>query len=193
MAGCGSASYCRWLRVAISRAQRILGKQRKDIRQHQLLVLLLVMDAGFDQRKGFMRQSLLQEPPQMLVDMAAIGPHLFNRGPREQTALRSRMPGAKALVIGIETIGKALVETFVTAQKALQHQLFEKPCCVGEMPLGWACVLVGLDNLILHRKRLGDIEREAPCCEKGGRELKLPILLGAGGAVVEWHKCLALL
>ena len=189
----GAAVYL-WLRAAISRTQWVFSEERKDIRQHQFLMLLLVVDPRLDQRKGFFRHRLRHEPPQIFVNMSAIGAHLFNRGPRQEPSLRSRMPHAKALVIGVETIGKALIKNRVAAQKALQRHFFEKPCCVGQMPLGWACILVCLDDLIFRRKRLGNIERQASRCEKAGRELKLPILLGAaGGTVVERHECFALL
>ena len=51
----GGAVYLR-LRAAISRTQRVFSEERKDIGQHQFLMLLLVVDPRLDHRQGFFRQ-----------------------------------------------------------------------------------------------------------------------------------------
>ena len=68
--------------LAVSGPQRIRGEQSQDIGQHQLLVLLLVVDAHLDQAKRFFWNAAGQQRIQIFVHIGAVRPHLFRRRPR---------------------------------------------------------------------------------------------------------------
>ncbi len=143
-------------RLAISRLERLRGEQAQNIGEQQLLMLLLVIDAELDQLCRLLRKVAVEQPAERLVDVSAICAHLFGRGTREQPALGARLARADALVIGVEAIFEALFEHAVAAQEALQQERLEEPRRVREMPLGRARVVIGLRQLVLVRKRLGE-------------------------------------
>ena len=134
----------------------------QDVGEHQLLVLLLVVQAQFGlggecAARGVRR--VLQQAQQRGVDMFAVTPHLVERWPRQQSALRSRMPWAERFVIRIEEVGVVRVEWRVASRVAGEHDGLEEPGRVRDVPLGRARVRHGLQGLILRRQRRG--ERDA--------------------------------
>ncbi len=129
------------------------SEQAQNIGKQQLLMLLLVIDAELDKFRRLRRKWRVEQAVERLIDRSAIGAHLMAGGPREQSALRPRVPGADALVIGIEAVLEALVEHAIAGQEALQHESLEEPGGVGEMPLGRARIVHGLDDLVLVAQR----------------------------------------
>src|SRR3974390_182305 len=112
-------------------------------------MLLLVINAELDQLRRPRLQVNCEETLKRRIDMLAIGAHLVGRGPCEQPALGARMAWAHALVIGVEAIFEALVEEWVDLKEGLEHEGFEEPGGVGEMPFGGTCIVIGLDDLVL--------------------------------------------
>jgi hypothetical protein len=67
----------------------------QDIGNEQLLMLLLVMQADFDNfeyPRCIRRRNLPDQPLDRRIDMGAIGRDVLTIGTRDQTALRPRMP-----------------------------------------------------------------------------------------------------
>ena len=92
----------------------------QDVGQHQLLMLLLMLQAEFDQREQRRIGLVLNLQPfdqrqQRRIDMRAKAPHLGGGWPRQQPALRPRMARAERLVIGIEEKAEAFVEDAIAA------------------------------------------------------------------------------
>src|SRR5947209_17411292 len=87
------AAYAQVRRLAISRPQRALRKQRQDVGEQKLLVLLLVIDADLDQPGDLARRinAARGECLQRLVDMGAIGENLVVCRPGQEAALRPRL------------------------------------------------------------------------------------------------------
>ncbi len=108
------------LGLAIGRAERTLRKQRQDVGEQKLLVLLLVIDADLDQAgnlAGGIDPSGV-EPLQRLVDVSAIGENLGAGRAGQQSPFRPRLPLALALVVGVEAKVEALVENPVARQNS---------------------------------------------------------------------------
>ena len=83
------------------RAPADFGEGREDVREEQLLVLLLMVDAELDEiERG--RRKRRQRPLQRRVDMTAIGAHLVERRPAEHAAPGTCVARAFALVIAVE-------------------------------------------------------------------------------------------
>ena len=180
-AGCG---------LAVSGLERLGGEQAQNIGQQKLLVLLLVIDAKLDELGRLRRERRVEQPVERRIDEFAIGAHLLRRGPRQEPALRARMPGAHALVIGIEAIFEALVEDAIVGEEALQQERLEEPGGVSEMPFGRARIVHHLDDLVLVAQGLGKLGGERPRCDQpvaqGGR---FGLALGSGSdCAMEVHR-----
>ena len=78
-----------------------------------------MVDADLDQipNAGFTGAAGLREAVKRVIDMRAIGINLAARWTCQQTPVPARMPLALGLVIGIETIGKPLVENTITSPR----------------------------------------------------------------------------
>ncbi len=64
----------------------------QDVGQQKFLVLLLVMDAEFDERRELRRQRRIggiTQPPQRLIHVGAIVAHFVCRRPRDHAAIRA--------------------------------------------------------------------------------------------------------
>ena len=119
-------------------------------------MLLLVVQAQFDQRGRCLPGSFiggLDEGLHCDVDMVPVVLHLGQPGPREQAALWPRMARAQRLVVRIEEQEEPGVKRPVTRRIRLQHDGFEEPGGVRQVPLGGAGVGHGLDALVFSRQR----------------------------------------
>ena len=134
----------------------------------QLLMLLLVIDADLDEARDLGRRADAagQQPRQRLVDMRAIGQHLLGRGARQHATLGARLPGPLALVIGVEAVVERGVESPVVRQMLGEDEGLEEPGDVGQVPLGRAGVVHGLDGHVLGRQRRGELQGKAPRLEQ---------------------------
>ena len=64
-------------------------------------------------------------------------------------ALAAWLSRPNAFIVGVEAIFEALVEDSIALEEGLEHEGLEEPGGVSEVPLGWACVVIGLDDLVL--------------------------------------------
>src|SRR3546814_4804922 len=101
----------------------------------QFLMLLLVMEAEVDKRQGGGRQTG-QRIAHRGVDMRAPFIHVAERRARQQSAPRAGMALSLALIIAVEEKGIAVVEQAIARRMVAQHEAFEKPCRVREVPFG---------------------------------------------------------
>ena len=64
-----------------------------DVHEQQLLVLLFVIEAEFDEFEcGLVEVAALEEIHHRGVDMLAVAGHIADTRPRDETAIRSWMP-----------------------------------------------------------------------------------------------------
>ncbi len=124
-----------------------------DIRQQQLLVLLLVLQAKLDQFARILRQvRAFEQRRHRLVDMRAIPADRVGGRPGQHAALGPRMTRSGRLVIRIEQIAESGIERCVSGLPG-QYEGLEEPGRMGAMPFGGAAIRHRLDLLILGRQR----------------------------------------
>ena len=146
--------------------QGVAGQDVLDVGQQQLLVLLFVMAAEFHQvrEQGGGIVLLCHKPTHRCLDMSPIGEHVRQRRPGEQTSLRTFVPRADLLVVGVEQESVVGIERLVAVRVGLQNELLEEPGRMSQMPLGRADVGHRLDALILGTERFGQIQSPAAHC-----------------------------
>ena len=118
--------------------------------EHQLLVLLLVVEAELDDRGERLAAAVgaCQQLEHLLVDVGAVGEHVVERRARQQPALRPRVLGPDLLVVRIEQDAELGMERPVVGPAGRDDEGFEEPAGVREVPLGRARVV--------HRLRPGN-------------------------------------
>jgi hypothetical protein len=141
--------------------ERVFGEGGQHVGEHQLLMLLLMMGAEQDQRPRFLVQRR-QRIGQRGIDMRAPCQHRLERGATEHTAPRPGMAGALALIIAVEQIGVALVMEPVAWHLITQHEAFEEPGSVRQVPFRGRCVRHRLDGGVGVRKRGRDRLAQRP-------------------------------
>jgi hypothetical protein len=132
-----------------SRLERIAGKHVLDIGQHELLVLLLVIQPERHQLADLFTVVLVQQLVYRFVHVRPVNEHLADGWPRQQAALRARVHLACCVVIGIEQVVILLVVDAVPGKMRLEHELLEEPRHVGKMPARGAHIRHRLYNEIL--------------------------------------------
>ena len=123
----------------------------QDIGEHQLLMLLLVIESDFQNTEDFAkcgRACLADQPLNRRIDMRAILADLIGIRPRDHPALRPRVTRAGRDIIGIEQEGEALVVDLVAPHIRLQQEGLEEPRGVRAMPLDRTRIRHRLDDLI---------------------------------------------
>lgn len=132
----------------VERPRWMARQQVLDVREHQFLVLLFVLQPQFDQcmpaRAPFCEKRLHGS-----IHGISIAHHGIKIGPREQAALGPGVPLAHAVVIGIEQYAERRVERLEVARETLKHKGFEEPCRVRQVPLHGTCIGHGLRAAIL--------------------------------------------
>ncbi len=148
---------------AVRGAERIRVEGVLDVREDELLVLLLVVQPELDDRtRVVVRVASLEAPHQPqdgVVDVAPVGEHLGERRARQEAPLAARRRRAHGLVVGVEQEREARVERAVADHVRAEHEGLEEPARVGEVPLGRARVGHRLHELVLGRERLGEGQR----------------------------------
>ena len=151
------------------RIERRLSEGVQHVGDQQLLMLLFVIEAEFDQRRGLGRQ-IAQQPCQSGINSGAKGAHHVGTGPGEQATHGAGMPGADRLVVGIEQEAGIRVKHLISGKEGREDEFLKKPSRMGAMPLRRAGVGHGLDTLVLWRQRGGQVFRMiADSATSGGR------------------------
>ncbi len=154
----------------VDRIGRVLRKGVQDVGEQQFLVLLLVMQADFEDREHalrFLRRHLLDQPLDRRIDMRAIAGDVLAVRPRDQAALRARMARTGGDVIGVEQERKAFVEDLVGGIVRHQQELLEEPGDMRAMPFGRAGIGHRLHDLVLGRQMRGALFRLRPHAAEG--------------------------
>jgi hypothetical protein len=128
----------------------------KDVGQHQLLMLLLVMQPDlddFENGRGLVRRYCFDQLCDGCIDMRAVGGNVGAARTRDQSALRPRMPRPRRDVIRVEKKRKTLVENLVRRIVRHQQKLFEEPSDVRAMPLGRRRIRHRLHDLVFGGER----------------------------------------
>ena len=89
----------------------------------------------------------------LITDMPAVGKDLLERRTRQQAALRPRVTRTDADIVGIEQAAKLRMKRLVARDRLGEHEGFEKPAGVGEMPLHRTRIGHRLQRAILGGKR----------------------------------------
>src|SRR6266568_4995046 len=108
-----------------------------DICEHQLLVLLFVVQAKRKDRRQLGQSSLIQLPQQgndMFIDIRAILIRLLDSGTRYQAAIGPAVPFPKRVVVRIEQVGILWVKAFVISIRRREEKGLPKPGNMRQMP-----------------------------------------------------------
>jgi hypothetical protein len=139
----------------VHRLQRIARQHVLDVGEHQLLVLLLVLQTEFDQRIDLGVVRRVQQGRHTVVHGTPIRHHLGQRRTRHQPALRTRMLGTDLLVVAVVEHTKLRIVRPEVRLMALEHHRLEEPGHVREVPLGGAGVGHRLHLAVGLRQRCG--------------------------------------
>ncbi len=139
----------------------IFGHGGEHVGQHQLLMLLLMVEAELETSEGDGRQ-LRQGVGHRRIDMGPILADFVEAGAAEHAATRPRMPLPLAVIIGIEQISPIRVERLVVRHAVAQDEGLEEPARVGEMPFGGRCIRHRLDGRVGVGQRRGEGEAQRP-------------------------------
>ena len=142
-------------------------------------MLLLVIDAELDHLERSGRETR-ERPLQRLIDMCAKSADLVQGRPAEHSAPRTRVPRALRFVIAVEQEGVALVERMISPDVIAQHERFEKPRRVRQVPFGWRGVREGLDRSVGVAERRGEAERQLARREQPRGEVPGGLKLSVG-------------
>src|SRR5258705_7592142 len=118
--GGGGGNCLAWSRVfAIHRTQRILRQQVLHVGQHQLLMLLLMIEPQLDD--GGRETTGVQQPRHGGIHVSAVLEDLGNRGTRQQTTMWAIPLWPERVVIRVEEILELRVERPI-ALRALKNE-----------------------------------------------------------------------
>src|SRR6266702_8869746 len=148
----------------IGRVERIAGEHMFDVRNHQFLMLLFMLQTQYKDGRNCCQLSLIelfQQVKDVLIDIAAVPVGLLDGGPGDQTAIGSAVPFSQRVVVGIKQVRILWMKGLVTRNCWKKQEGLEKPVDVGEMPLGRADIWHRLNDVIFGDKRLTQVLREA--------------------------------
>ena len=101
-------------------------------------MLLLVVQSQLDQVTPAGILACVEQGLQGGIHLLAPGCHLGHGRSAQEASLRPGLAGAHRFVIGIEEIGPARIRAAMARMKGLEHEGFEEPGGVGQMPFGGA-------------------------------------------------------
>lgn len=134
-----------------------------EIGEDQFLVLLLVVDAEFEQRAQFRCQrGIGNELRDVPVDVMAVGEHFRERRTRQQAAFRAWVARPDRDVVGIEQYPELRIEHAVPGARRLEQEGLEKPGRMREVPFDGACIGHRLQRAVFRRQRLRELLRLPP-------------------------------
>jgi len=155
---------------SICRLQRIGREYVLDVRQDQLLVLLLMVDPKLDDECEIFHLPLGAVGEKALhptIDVASVVEHLVHRRPRESSPLRLRVAIAGTVIVRIENVGVASIDRGIARQPSAQYEGFKEPAGVGQVPFGRADFGHRLNHEVFCFERLTQSLRTMPDREKG--------------------------
>ena len=149
----GGASYPLWLHPVrqASGCEGVLREGMEDVGDQQFLVLLLMLQAEFDQVGCFCRQ-IVERSQHRAVHCLAVGADRGRVRAGEQAAGRAWMAFADGLIVGVEQYLKAWVMRAVARDEGHRDEGLEEPGGVGAVPLRRACIGHGLHALVFWRE-----------------------------------------
>jgi hypothetical protein len=137
-----------------------------DVHQQQLLVLLLVMAAQFDQLLRVVIESARVQPAhQRVLHILAIAADIRDARSRHQATLRPRMTAPDRLVVRIEQIPVRGIELGIF-RVGSEQKLLEEPGGVRPMPLRRTGIGHRLRCLVLGRQPSGQSVGRRPNIEE---------------------------
>src|SRR5258705_10013029 len=117
-------------RRIVSGRNRVLRKGMQDVGQHQLLMLLLVIEPDFHERGEGGENVLaggLEKFHDRRVDMPAVGGDFVGSGTGQMAALVAGVPWSGADVIGVEQEGIIRMKWCVALAMFAEQELLEEP------------------------------------------------------------------
>ena len=127
-----------------------------DVGEQQFLVLLLVLQAEFDERGELgVVAARAQQCLQTFVDVRAPAFHVGKQRARDQAALGARELLADAVVVAVEEHAEARVEGAELRLEAFEQKGLEEPGHVREVPFHGARVGHRLHLAVFGRQRCG--------------------------------------
>ncbi len=135
----------------------------QDVGQHQFLMLLLVVQTDFHQRRDLRELVLarfVKEFHDRRVDMQPVSGDLVGAWPGQVAALVAGVARTGADIVGIEQVRVIRVERLVARAMFAEQELLEDPGGMGAVPVRRARVRHRLDQLIFR-------------CQGGGAALGL--------------------
>src|SRR5579884_3011129 len=151
--------------LVICRPQRLTPERVFDISENQLLMLLLMLQSEFDVRKQRRMAVRIQVPDQLehvFVNIFAISKYFIERRTRKQAATGTIGMIPDLFVIGVKDGLESLVDRTIPALVWPENEGLEKPCSMGQVPLGRTRSRHRLQHLIFRRKRSNQGDRGAP-------------------------------
>ena len=125
--------------LLVCRRDAVLKQDVLDVHEQQFLVLLLMLHAELEKKRDLRPARLrraIDQGRQGCVNLRAIGQNLAHGRSSDQPPLRSRVPLADRLVIGVEEKLVIGMDRSVIWLESAQQKALEVPGGVGEMPLG---------------------------------------------------------
>ncbi len=146
-------------------------------------MLLLVLQAQLQMLQCLFIEIARRQPRLHLrIDLLAVVAHLLQRRARQQPALWPRMRRADALVVAVEQVVPARVMRW-RGGETRQHEAFEEPGGVGQVPFARAGVSHALQHGVLGTERRGQLQAARPYTGELAGEIVLRGSDGGGYAV----------
>src|SRR5690554_1787128 len=141
------------------REQRVAGEMVLQVGEHQLLVLLFMVEAQLDQcgQLGWKvcgGEGLLH----MLIDMPAIGQHLLQRRSGQHPAFGAGVAIAYAEIVGIEEYLEGGIEGRRWIGQLTENEGFEKPAGMRQVPLERAGFGHGLQLAVFRAQPVNQLD-----------------------------------
>jgi hypothetical protein len=150
-------------RLDVGGIQRTARKEVLQVGEDQLLMLLLVVEAEFEQERVLFGQRVsLEERVDAGVDVRAERADFLEARTGEQSARGPRPRGPDRDVVGVEQRAERGIERAVTRQRAGQEERLEEPARVREVPLDRARARHRLDLAVFRAEGFRELERRPP-------------------------------
>ena len=149
----------------VDRIGGILRKCVENVREQQLLMLLLVVQSDLDDREDAFRCLGRHLPNQSFdggIDMRPVGCDFRTVRARDQAPLRPRVTRTGGDIVRVEKKRKSFVEDPVRGVVRHQQELLEEPGDMRAVPLGRACIRHRLNDLVLGRQMRRTLFRFRP-------------------------------